>query len=412
MSRYGNVWFRVTVLAVATGLPTVAAACTGSNPAPSASSPPATLAPSATQPVTTSTPPPGPKWRELRQAPIEGRIGAGVVWTGKEMIVWGGVTRAKRIEAADDGGAYDPATDSWRTLAPAPSGVLGDVGSAAAWTGKVAVFWAGNSPDGPVAGGIYDPRRDSWARLPDGPLGPREGYASVWTGKELLIMAGTSGDAYASPVGSGIDPRTRSWRLLSGLNRYPGMLVNGAVWEGHEVFLAGTLSLCPELGSSCQQRRPIFLSYDPAADRATEIDLRTSPHPGPRASRLTPIGWTGSNVLFVTRDASKVGVVTYDPSRGTWATGQPAPCSIGTEGGAQMAWLDDRLAVSCDQDRLLIYDPNADAWKTIEAGRSVFNSADVSAVAWTGNELIVWSGVLNRVGNPTPDTGSIIALGS
>jgi hypothetical protein len=41
----------------------------------------------------------------------DGRIGATAVWTGSEMIVWGGVDQS--VVGLDTGGKYNPSTDSW-----------------------------------------------------------------------------------------------------------------------------------------------------------------------------------------------------------------------------------------------------------------------------------------------------------
>ena len=52
------------------------------------------------------------------------RYGHTAVWTGSEMIVWGGVTPAQQPFERQDGARYDPATDTWSPLslvnAPSP----------------------------------------------------------------------------------------------------------------------------------------------------------------------------------------------------------------------------------------------------------------------------------------------------
>src|SRR5438132_12123259 len=111
------------------------AACGPSKPA---SLPPTPL-PQSPPSGTPSPPGPPPSWVTIAAPPIAGRISEGVVWTGKEMIVWGGVSAGAQVA---DGAAYDPAADSWRKLAPAPQGVMGGGGSAATWTGHLAGVWA------------------------------------------------------------------------------------------------------------------------------------------------------------------------------------------------------------------------------------------------------------------------------
>jgi hypothetical protein len=325
------------------------------------------------------------------------------------MIVWGGVSGGAQVA---DGAAYDPAADSWRVLAPAPPGVLGGGGSAAAWTGHVAVFWAGNSPDGPAAGAVYDPAADSWRALPAGPLGVREGYVSVWTGHRLLIMGGAAGDQFASPVAAAVDPATGSWRRLRALNKLTGLMPSGAVWDGMQVFVFGRLSLCPEEGSSCQKSRPIFLSYTPSTDTVREIGLKDVPVGQDQLGRLVPSAWTGTELAFTTALDPSAGPVFYDPGSKTWRVGPRAPCEPVGPAYSQTAWVDSVLVAPCGRGRLALYFATSDAWRTLGAGPSPLNSRSSSAIAWTGTQLIVWSGTLKRSGNPAPRSGAIIDLGT
>lgn len=391
----------VAVILLAIAL--VAAACSGRSPSRSTTSSP-------TSPPTPTGAEPPPAWRAIAEAPIAGRIGAGVVWTGEEMIVWGGISRTGDIQVEADGAAYDPAADTWRRIAPAPLGVLGDVGTGAAWTGTTAVFWAGNSPDGQAAGGVYDPATDSWVRLPDGPLGPREGYVSVWTGIELLILGGTSGDGFAQPVAAGVAPDTGSWRLLAGLKELGAFIPTGAVWAGDRVYIAGTRYLCPEAGSSCTESTPVFLAYDPSTDRFDEIDLSGAPLDERGASSLAPVGWVDDRVVLSTTDGVPAAIVLYDPAADEWHRAAEPPCAAEGDGYEQTAWLGDAFAAPCDENRLQVYVVGSDTWAVIEAGRSPLNARAGSAIVWTGSDLIAWSGTVRRTGNPTPGTGSAISL--
>lgn len=345
---------------------------------------------------------PAHRWRPIAAAPIEGRIGAAAVWTGDAMLVWGGVTRGRdgSFTVNRDGAAYDPVTDTWRRIRNAPAGVRGGGGSAAAWTGDVAIVWAGNSPDGPARGAVYDPAADAWRKLPQGPLGPREGYVSAWTGDELLIVGGTSGDGFASPVAAGVTPDGR-WRPLPALNALEALIPSGAVWGSGRAFVTGTRYLCPELGSTCTDTERLVLAYDPATDAATPLEP-------PTAAGLRAVGWTGTEVAFV-RSAPRPRIFLYDPATDAWREGARAPCAV--EGSTrQIAWLGDRLVESCGDRRLQVYDVASDAWSTIRAGRSVFDRFAGSAIVWTGRRLIVWSGVANRRFNPTPNLGERITL--
>ena len=56
-------------------------------------------------------------WTRLPRAPIAPRSEYAAVWTGKEMIVWGGYSGNTQY---GDGAAYDPATRTWTKLAAGP----------------------------------------------------------------------------------------------------------------------------------------------------------------------------------------------------------------------------------------------------------------------------------------------------
>src|SRR4030095_10777271 len=113
------------------------------------------------------------------------------IWTGREMIVWGGAF-------TNTGGRYDPATDSWRPTSTlnAPSARFGH---RAVWTGSEMIVWAGRTwgpppigaPDFLNTGGRYDPATDSWR--PTSTLNaprPRSGHSAVWTGSEMIVWGG------------------------------------------------------------------------------------------------------------------------------------------------------------------------------------------------------------------------------
>ena len=79
------------------------------------------------------------------------RPGHTAVWTGSEMIVWGGynLRAATQIDGStlNTGGRYDPSTDSWSatttTNAPTARG-----GLTAVWTGSEMIVWGGYLPRG------------------------------------------------------------------------------------------------------------------------------------------------------------------------------------------------------------------------------------------------------------------------
>ncbi len=343
----------------------------------------------------------------MAKATIAGRIAEGVVWTGTKMIVWGGLYRGKQIREVIDGAVYDPAADSWKKTATAPSGVTKAVGVASAWTGTNAVFWGGNAPDGPTVALAYTLSSNTWKKLPAGPLGTRESFSWAWTGTELLIVGGTSGDGFASPVAAALNPKTGGWTQPAPLNALKAFSANGAIWNGSRVFITGAHYLCPEQGSSCTKFKNMFVAYDPASDTMKEFDLSKAPVDPKERGALSPIGWAGTEVALSVADDLSVGLLFFDPTTGAWRTGARPPAAPGAD---QTAWLGDRYVMPAPGGRLQVYDVANDTWHVIPAGTSPMTTRNESAIVWTGSDLIVWSGYTGAIGNPTPNTGSRITL--
>jgi hypothetical protein len=154
---------------------------------------------------------------ELPPAPISERALPSVVWSGREVIVWGGM-------GADggtlyDGAAFDPVTGGWRIIAPAP--VDPRLSAGTAWTGTEMLVWGGTSAwsggQSLQDGAAYDPEADAWRRLADGPFETWEsGVGSIWTGEELVVI----GLEPIPPAGqrmpmAAYDPGADEWRQLA-----------------------------------------------------------------------------------------------------------------------------------------------------------------------------------------------------
>ena len=184
-----------------------------------------------------------------------------------------------------------------------------------------------------------------------------------------------------------------------GFKYLDGLRPSGAIWSGDRLFVGGPAYDCSQ-PDPCTIR-PIFLSYDLATDLVEEIDLAPAP-----ATSFTPVGWTGSEVFGSGDDRTRASCSTTRRPISGEAVG-PAPCDAGER---QVTFLGDRYVAACGRDALQIYSLASDTWEIVQAGRSPLNSREGSAIAWTGSDLIVWSGVAPRTGNPTPNGGKRITL--
>lgn len=116
------------------------------------------------------------------------------VWTGAEMIVFGGATQGSDAGRVNSGGIYDPVSDSWRTttLSGAPSERCDH---AAAWIGNRMAIWGGLG--GVLRDGyLYDPITDTWTTITmdDAPAG-RSRFAYANSEDSLFVWGGSLTDS-------------------------------------------------------------------------------------------------------------------------------------------------------------------------------------------------------------------------
>lgn len=104
-------------------------------------------------------------WRPIGESPLSARTRHMAAWTGTEMVVWGGTTVSSGVGGLLDGAAYDPATDSWRTITAAPSGTDQTMAATASVEGRVVIAGGGSSAgDGAAPLLVYDPASDRWTQ--------------------------------------------------------------------------------------------------------------------------------------------------------------------------------------------------------------------------------------------------------
>src|SRR5207249_12142117 len=102
------------------------------------------------------------------------------VWTGSEMVVWGGRGCGGNCHL-NTGGRYNPGTDSWVATSTVNAPVARDRHSAL-WTGGEMIIWGGSDGTTPLHTGCrYYAGTESWTPtgITNVPLG-RAGYAVGW----------------------------------------------------------------------------------------------------------------------------------------------------------------------------------------------------------------------------------------
>lgn len=141
-------------------------------------------------------------WRRLPSLPAPPRRGASAVWDGRDVLVVGGAAHHAPSHGVEfytplaDVFAYRPSTNRWRRLASLPQGRVGQV---AVWTGKQLLVWGGQILRRvklvPTRTGLsYDPVRNRWSSIGASPIAGQQPRA-VWTGKSMIVWDGSQGRA-------------------------------------------------------------------------------------------------------------------------------------------------------------------------------------------------------------------------
>lgn len=289
-------------------------------------------------------------WQPIAPNPLGERSDAVTVWTGSEVLTWGGTDGDQHAHA--DGAAYDPASNSWRLTAPGD--LSPRVDELAFWTGSEMLVIGGANPDGALllpqlaaydpstdswswratppfesvttadvvvwtGDGIvvwthdgeaarYDVATDTWTALPAAPIAPRSNAAAVWTGTEVVVWGGASADGRDNlHDGAALDPSTSTWRTIA-----PSPLsgrVAAPVWTGQVMVVSGGYA-----GTGIVTALADGATYDPATDTWTSI--RQGPaHPGFVAV------WTGRVMVQM----AKGHAVVWDPATDAWSDWDATP---------------------------------------------------------------------------------------
>jgi N-acetylneuraminic acid mutarotase len=163
------------------------------------------------------------------------------VWTGAEMIVWGGYYYDTSYHYLNDGARYKPAANSWATVSG--SGLAPRGGHTAVWTDSEMVVWGGTGTNGYCnEGGRFNPLGNSWtAMTTNGAPIARVFHTAVWTGIEMIVWGGFNISGGDLNEGGGYNPSGNSWSLiLSSLPNTPAARRGQTVvWTGIEMIVWG-----------------------------------------------------------------------------------------------------------------------------------------------------------------------------
>lgn len=170
-----------------------------------------------------------------------GRSNPGVNWTGAQLIVWGGQSKTITGDGSR-GGVWSSQRKAWRTVTSADA-PHNRYQHSSVWTGDNLIIWGGISVSGGETyladGGIYNPEYDSWddslrAEIIKG----RAGHSAVWTGAEMIVWGGFD-DTQEFADGAIYNPKTRKWRALPTENAPSARSSHLAGWTGSKMIIFG-----------------------------------------------------------------------------------------------------------------------------------------------------------------------------
>ena len=164
------------------------------------------------------------------------------VWTGDMMVVWGGATDFNEWYFRT-GGRYDPISDSWTPTMATSNQPTPRSNHSAVWTGTEMIVWGGGDPFADFnSGGRYDPLIDEWRSMSvsNAPL-PRGYHTAVWTGSDMIVWGGTAFALGLEPFASGgrYNPVSDSWEATTMTAAPAARYRHRAVWTGTEMIVSG-----------------------------------------------------------------------------------------------------------------------------------------------------------------------------
>ena len=345
-------------------------------------------------------------WQDIAPAPTTfyGRQYHAAVWTGSEMIVYGGYSSLGGYSA--DAAAYSVATDTWRTL-PA-SAITGRQYTTAVWTGTQMLVWGGYGTPSPYSkadGAAYDAASNAWTTLPVAPIGIRDRHTTVWSGSEMLVWGGyNSSTATYLADGAAYNPSTKVWRMIKAaplVGRYD----HSAVYAGGKMIVFGGR------GQTCTSGCADAASYDPVADTwtslsppSTDLDGRYNTGATVDSSGKQAIFWGGYGTYVSSAYYRNTGSI-FDTATSTWKsitvpTETVLPYSrrwmmnVWTSPTALFVWggsAYNATGSSTTAATGAYYDFATSTWRAM-SDTNAPPARYAATVVWTGSEAIVWGG--------------------
>lgn len=333
------------------------------------------------------------RWQPIPDAPIKARLRNPAVWTGEEMVIWGGGVEDAQLV---DGAAFDPDAQEWRILSDGP--LEFSSGRTAVWTGQEMLLWGGEVGDGghgrPDNGAAYDPNTDTWTELPRAPHWSLAGHSAIWTGEEMVVWGGVG----MENQGAALAPRSGGWKPIAPAP-IDGRHGHTAVWTGTEMIVWGGRS------SGGGGLLTTAAAYDPVSDSWRELP------PAPVSKRdLHAAVWTGEEMIVWggwSEDTALSDGAAYNPASNSWRELPPAPIGAGDSDTVDV-WTGREMIVVGANGDLAAYSPAGNEWTKLPEPPS--GAVMSPTLVRAEDRLILWGGVPARNVGWLPNQGALLYL--
>lgn len=292
-------------------------------------------------------------------------LGGTIVWTGTEFIFWGGGSASfctgtfpnytcYPASFNNTGARYNPVTDTWTVMSVVNAPVARKYNKAL-WTGTEMIVWGGRNGDSLQhymnTGGRYNPLTDTWTSMPvPNAFQGREDFTMTLAGNNIVIWGGKANEpknrvivdpcnppatitSYYDSIRNFNDGRVYSltnnnWTIMSLTNAPMARHHATAVWADYQLIVAGgtNTSLSNYFCGSCINPPNPF---PVACSKRNIIDsiLKTGASYDPVLNVWTtipnsPKAFTNCNGLFDTEQYMHFfgndTIISYEPSAGDW----------------------------------------------------------------------------------------------
>lgn len=298
----------------------------------------------------------------LYPGPLEQRLSADLIWTGEEMIVWGGRKTRDGLNTLVDGAAFDPVTGGWSLLPRFP--IDGPQATRAVWgEGEMIVV----SPDGTFG---YDPDSDSWREIGLGVV------PSEWSDRMIYIDGKVYVWARVSLI-SELNVATGQWRTVDAPTE-SGPYVDP--WSGVLRGIGDRLIAVTRRASNCTGKR-FWQFLDNGWEEFQDVSLAT----GESADCSFPnqaAAVAGSLVIWAEESHPSAA---YSFESGEWRDIPSIPLG-GSEGPSGPVPMDSDHFMVPQWGEAAVFDATTETWTQV----TLPGTGTDAEIIWTGTEFLAW----------------------